>query len=63
MRRWYPTRENKPKSGHLHLSIWLTLVILPLFVVFVLFWVAPKVALLQQHEEQTGHHYSGPSPP
>jgi hypothetical protein len=63
MRRWYPTREYKPKSGHLHLSVWLTLVILPLFIVFVPFWVAPKIALLQQHEEQTNHHYSGPSPP
>jgi hypothetical protein len=31
-------------------AIWLTLAILPLFIVFVLFWVAPKIALLQAHE-------------
>jgi hypothetical protein len=63
MRRWHPTPENKPKSGHFRLSIWLTLVILPLFIIFVLFWVAPKVALLQQHEEQAIHHYTGESSP
>jgi hypothetical protein len=51
MRRWYPTRENKPRSGHFRVAIWLTLAIVPLFIVFVLFYVAPKVALLQAHEE------------
>jgi hypothetical protein len=51
MRRWHPTRENKPKSGHFRAAIWLTLAIVPLFIVFVLFWVAPKIAFLQAHEE------------
>jgi hypothetical protein len=59
MRRWHPIRENKPKSGHLRAAIWLTLLILLLFIVLVLFWVTPKIALLQQHEQRAGH-YSGP---
>jgi hypothetical protein len=50
MRRSHPIRENKSKSGHLRPAIWLTLAILPFFIVFVLFWVAPKIALLQAHE-------------
>jgi hypothetical protein len=51
MRRWhYPTRENTTKSGHFRAAIWLTLAIVPLFIAFVVFWVAPKIALLQAHE-------------
>ena len=38
MRRLRFTRENKPKSGHLRAAIWLTLALLPLFIVFVLFF-------------------------
>jgi len=49
MRRLRFTRENKPKSGHLRAAIWLTLALLPLFIVFVLFfWVAPKIALVSR---------------
>jgi hypothetical protein len=48
MRRLRFTRENKPRSGHLRAAFWLTVALLPFFIVFVLFWIAPKIALLSR---------------